>query len=123
MAKTKIFIRNLEAGKLLELFLVIAIASLLIIRFFLHLTGYPQLGGGRIHIAHMLWGGFLMLFALVLLFGFLGKTTRQAAAIFGGVGFGLFIDELGKFISRDNNYFYQPAVAIIYVIFIALFLG
>jgi hypothetical protein len=45
--------------------------------------------------------------------------VRRAAAIVGGVGF--FIDELGKFITEDNNYFYNPAAALIYLIFIGLF--
>ena len=29
-------------------------------RWFLDLTGYPQVGGGELHIAHMLWGGLLL---------------------------------------------------------------
>ena len=63
-------VRNSAAGELLELFLVAAVASVLAIRAFLAATGYPQLGGDGLHIAHMLWGGGLMLVALLLLFTF-----------------------------------------------------
>ena len=51
---------------LLDAFLVSAIATLIVIRIFLEATGYPQLGGGGLHIAHVLWGGLGMLAAIVL---------------------------------------------------------
>jgi hypothetical protein len=38
------------------------------------------------------------------------------------VGFGFFVDEVGKFITSDNNYFFRPAVGIIYAIFLILYL-
>src|SRR3989449_1788180 len=116
------FIRNLDAGKLLESFLVSAVAAFLGVRFFLGVTGYPRLGGGGLHIAHMLWGGTLMVAAVLLLLSNLGQRIRRAAAVVAGLGFGLFIDELGKFITSDNNYFYRPAIALIYVVFVLLFL-
>jgi hypothetical protein len=116
------FIRNLDAGQLLETFLVSAVAAVLGVRFFLDVTGYPRLGGGGLHIAHMLWGGVLMVAAVLLLLSYLGHRIRRAAAIIAGLGFGLFIDELGKFITSDNNYFYRPAIALIYVVFVLLFL-
>lgn len=117
-----LFVRNLQAGQLRETFLVSAVASFLGVRFFLNLTGFPKLGGGGLHIAHMLWGGGLMLAALLFLLAYLGERIRRIAAIIGGLGFGLFIDELGKFITSDNNYFYRPTIALIYVLFVLLFL-
>ena len=117
-----LFVRNLQAGQLRETFLVSAVASLLLVRFFLSLTGYPRLGGSGLHIAHMLWGGGLMVTAVLFLLAYLGQRIRRIAAILGGLGFGLFIDELGKFITSDNNYFYRPTIALIYVVFILLFL-
>lgn len=118
-----IFLRNLDAENTLDNFLVSAVSSFLIIRFYLELTGYPQIGGGDLHIAHMLWGGFLMCIAVVMLLSFLTKPSSHIAAVIGGVGFGAFIDELGKFITKDNDYFYQPTIALIYVIFIILYLS
>lgn len=119
---SRIFYRNARARDQLELFLLSAISSLLLVRFYLYATGYPQLGTGGLHIAHMLWGGLLMLFALVLSLSFLGARVQRVIAMLGGMGFGVFIDELGKFITRDNNYFYHPTVGIIYVIFVTLYL-
>ncbi len=64
-----------------------------------------------------------MLGGLVVSLSFLGARALRVAAILGGVGFGIFIDELGKFITRDNDYFYKPTIGIIYAIFIALYLA
>ena len=116
-------VRNVDGGVFLERLLVAAVITILIVRLFLQLSGYPRIGGHGLHIAHMLWGGLLMLVALVLLLSLLGKQVQHIAAIMRGIGFGLFLDELGKFITSDNNYLYQPAIAIIYVIFVLLFLG
>ncbi|MBU2502257.1 hypothetical protein KJ682_13075 [bacterium] len=117
------FLRDLEAGPLLDAFLLTAVVSVLGIRVWLHLSGYPKLGGDSLHIAHMLWGGLLMLAALVLLLGFLDRPARRLAVVLGGVGFGTFIDEVGKFITHDNDYFYRPAVSVMYVVFLLLYLA
>jgi hypothetical protein len=75
---------------------------------------YPQVGGSKLHIAHVLWGGLLLLAALLTTLSFLSPAAKPLAATAGGVGFGLFIDEVGKFVTKDVNYFYRPAIAIIY---------
>lgn len=116
------FYRNVRARGELELFLLSAASSLLLVRLFLQLSGFPQLGGDGLHIAHMLWGGILMAAAIIICLSFLGIRVQRLGAIIGGAGFGIFIDELGKFITADNNYFYQPAIGLIYAVFIILYL-
>jgi hypothetical protein len=107
----------------MERFLVSAVVAVLLIRAYLTVTGFPQIGGHGLHIAHMLFGGLGMLIALLASLIFLGPRTRVFASIVGGAGFGAFIDELGKFITSNNNYFYQPTVALIYVIFVLLYIA
>ena len=111
-----------EFVSLLETFLIAAVATVLIIRTELWLTNYPQLGGHGLHIAHLLYGGVFMAVAIGILLMFLGRGPWRPAGLIGGIGFGFFIDELGKFITEDNNYFYKPAAGVIYVVFITMFL-
>lgn len=117
------FARSISGEDRLEDFFVSAVASVLLIRLILTLTGYPQLGGSGLHIAHMLWGGLLMLVAIFILLGFLSRPAHEWAAVLGGIGFGAFIDEVGKFVTQDNDYFFQPTIAVIYVIFILLYIS
>lgn len=63
-----------------------------------------------------------MVLALLTLFSFLGRMVQSLAAILAGIGFGTFVDELGKFVTSDNDYFFRPTIGIIYIIFIAVFL-
>ena len=115
-------VRSVYAPMLLEHFFVAAVVAVLLIRAYLEITGYPQIGGDGLHIAHMLFGGFMMLAAMIIALMYLGRRARLIAAILGGAGFGTFIDELGKFITSDNDYFFQPTIALIYIIFVLLFL-
>jgi hypothetical protein len=123
MPDRRSWLRDFEAGRQLDLVLISAVAAVLLIRFFLAATGYPKIGGDALHIAHMLWGGFLMLAGLIVLLSFMGRGPRPWGAVLGGVGFGTFIDEIGKFITHDNDYFYQPAVALIYAVLVLTYLG
>ncbi len=116
-------IRDSDAPEHMELLLVVAVATILINRAFLSMTGYPRIAFGHFHIAHMLWGGLLMLVSLVMLLHYWNPSVRRMAAFISGIGFGLFIDELGKFITKDNDYFFKPTIAIIYIIFVIIYLS
>lgn len=116
-------IRDPHNSSLTEIWLVSAVVTVLGIRLYLYLTGYPQVGGDTLHIAHMLWGGLGMVIAFGFLLLFASPVWKPIAALVGGIGFGAFIDELGKFITKDNDYFYRPTIAIMYAVFIALYFG
>jgi len=115
------FVRRVTAMQDFEVFFVSSVATILLVRAVLTATGWPQLGGGKIHFAHLLWGGIGMLLAFVLFMAMQGRLWDFLATLSAGIGFGLFLDELGKFITSDNDYFFQPAVAIMYVLFVVLF--
>jgi len=105
-----------------ETFFFAAISTVVLVRAFLIVTGYPKVGGHGLHVAHVLWGGLFMGAAIAIAMIYPGSRWRHRAAIIGGVGFGLFIDEVGKFLTSSVNYFYKPAIAIIYVVFVAFYL-
>lgn len=93
-------------------------ASVTLTRLFLSLAGYPQVGGGEFHIAHVLWGGLLLFIAALLPITIANRWVYTLGAFMAGAGVGLFIDEVGKFITQSNNYFYPLAAPIIYAFFL-----
>jgi hypothetical protein len=84
----------------------------------LQLTGFPQLGNSVLHIAHALWGGLLLFVAVLLPLAWANRWAIQASALLSGIGIGLFIDEVGKFITQTNDYFFPPALSLIYGFFL-----
>jgi hypothetical protein len=76
--------------------------TVIITRVFLQLTGFPQIGDSVLHIAHALWGGLLLFIAVLLPLALANRWAIQASALLGGIGIGLFIDEVGKFENPRN---------------------
>ncbi|MGA4841721.1 hypothetical protein [Streptomyces sp. G45] len=115
--------RSATSARLLRLFVMSGILTVLVTRAFLALAGYPKLGSkdpdATVHISHMLWGGLLMTVSQVALLGLSGRRLRMWASAVGGVGFGLFIDQVGKQVSNEG-YLYAPAAGLIYLSFAVL---
>jgi hypothetical protein len=66
--------RDVLGSSQAESSLIIAVIAILLTRGYLALTGYSQVGGGSLHIAHAVWGGALMMSALVA-----GRLFRHTA--------------------------------------------
>jgi hypothetical protein len=115
-------VRNVEFGRLFDAFFISAVSTILIVRFYLIVTGYPQLGNSTLHISHLLPGTILMLTAILVMLAAVNRAARDFGALVAGIGFGLSWDELGKFITQNNNYFFKPTIGLIYLTFVVLYL-
>lgn len=116
------FVKRENASDLILILMISALMSLLVTRFLLYIFGWPTISFGVWHIAHVLWGGVFMLIGMILVLAVRGEKVRKIAAIVAGAGWGLFIDEIGKYLTKDNDYWFQPAIIFIYVSFVFLFL-
>lgn len=111
-------VRRLFAERYLLITLLSFALSVTLTRLFLNLTGFPRLGGGGLHIAHILWGGLLLFAASLLPLIYANRWILDVSAFLSGIGVGLFIDEVGKFITAQNDYFFPAAAPIIYAFFL-----
>jgi len=109
-----------NAVRYMMISLLSSVATVSVVRVFLALTGYPQIGSGTLHIAHVLWGGLILYIAAILPLIYLNPRLHTVGAILSGVGVGLFIDEVGKFITRQYDYFFPAAAPIMYVFFLLI---
>lgn len=111
-------VRRPRVGTYMLLTLLSFALSVSLTRLILAITGYPQLGDSVLHISHVLWGGILLFFAAMLPIVLANRWVYWLSAILAGVGIGLFIDEVGKFITQSYDYFFPPAAPIIYAFFL-----
>lgn len=111
-------VRRKGAARYLRLTLLSFASSVIGVRLLLEATGYPQLGNGELHIAHVLLGGVLLFAAALLPLIYSNRWVYTWNSVFAGVGVGLFIDEVGKFMTRTNDYFHPAAAPVIYASFL-----
>ena len=113
-------VSSANAGRNLGLLVVSFGVTVVVTRLFLALSGYPQVGGSTYHIAHALWGGLLLVIGAMLPLVWANGWILTLSALCSGIGVGLFIDEVGKYITTKNDYFFPLAAPIIYVAFLAV---
>src|SRR3954451_11149693 len=119
-ASTRRPVAREEAAAHLTMLLVAFVVTVTVTRVFLAATGYPRIGGGTFHLAHALWGGLLLVVAVVVQLLWANRWALRVAAVCAGVGVGLFIDEVGKFITTRNDYFFPLAAPIVYLAMLIL---
>jgi hypothetical protein len=112
--KIRSVVRGTHVDENILISLVAFAVTVIVTRVFLQLTGFPQIGTSVLHIAHALWGGLFLIIAAYLPLAFTNRWILRVSALLGGIGIGLFIDEVGKFITQANDYFYPPALPLIY---------
>lgn len=100
--------------------IVFGVLSILGTRLFLQITDYPSIGNEVWHLSHTIWGGIVMCIGMFMAISFYGRRSMRIACAVFGTGMGMFFDEIGKFVTRDNNYFFKPTSMMIYVIFLLL---
>ncbi|MFC5139374.1 hypothetical protein ACFPK1_14120 [Actinomycetospora rhizophila] len=109
-----------DAARSVRLVAVTFGVTVVVTRLYLALTDYPQIGGGEYHLAHALWGGLLLLVGGLTALAWSNRWVSTATAVCVGVGSGLFVDEVGKFITARNDYFTPLAAPIIYAVFLGV---
>lgn len=119
MAKKNILTHDPNKLDRLDTFVLAGVVTIFLTRAFLAAAGYPQIGSDSVHVAHVLYGGAVLTAAFLFLL-LANKPNMHIAALIGGIGFGLFIDEIGKFVTQDNDYFFQPAIGIMYITFLVI---
>ena len=104
----------------LTVLVVAFVVTVTVTRIFLAATGYPRIGGTTFHLAHALWGGLLLTVAVVAMLSWANRWALQLGAVLAGIGIGLFMDEVGKFITTSNDYFFPLAAPIVYLAMVLL---
>jgi hypothetical protein len=103
-----------RSSRLMLIVLVSCALTVALTRLLLVLTGYPQIGGSTFHLAHALWGGLVLFLASTMALVVQNRGAALIIALLTGIGFGLFVDEVGKFITQKNDYFFPLAAPIVY---------
>jgi hypothetical protein len=68
----------------------------------------------------VIWGGLIWFVGSLFQLIYANHRALDISAILTGIGAGLFIDEVGKFITKTNDYFFPAAAPIVYAFFLVI---
>ena len=74
-----------RASRLMLVVLVSCALTVALVRLFLVITGYPQIGNSTFHLAHALWGGLALLLAGVMALVVQNRGAAVIIALLSGI--------------------------------------
>ena len=78
-------VQRLGAERYLRRTLIWFALTVIVVRSALAATGYPKLGGGELHIAHVLWGGLFLFGAALSPLLFANRWALETSAVLAGI--------------------------------------
>ncbi len=97
-------------------FLLSLLCTRLFMEYFYDNVGSVYLGG--LHIQHHFYGAILIIISAVWSILYSNDAALRTSAVTLGVGLGLFIDEMGEYMTPDLNYWWKGSFSLIYVVVI-----
>lgn len=97
-------------------FLLSLLCTRLFMEYFYDSVGSLYVGG--LHIQHHFYGAILIIISAVWSILYSNDAALRTSSVTLGVGLGLFIDEMGEYMTPDLNYWWKGSFSLIYIVVI-----